>query len=212
MRTNKITGSQMFVAILSFCQALIGAVAGAWEINWGMCVLLLFYLALIFFYISHSWHYKDWNEPKVTDTDQKSRALRFRSNLKVIHVIFLVFLVAIPSVCSAFLVFQSVFPKYADELVMQSFAKHEYKDVLDSKVISFDTPRQFGATSDASFVAIIRSNKGTACPTSLFCKLLLGTLFNPVWEVGWSALLLSVAFLSGIWFAEFIGGLVFRFT
>jgi hypothetical protein len=211
MQTNKITRSRIFIALLSSLQIFIGVAARAWEINQGMCILLLLYLVLVFFYIFHSWRYKGWNEPELTDTEQKKRALRFKSELRTIHSIFFVFLVAIPLVCSLLLLSQAVLPKYADEFVVQSFAKREYKDALDPKVISFDTPREFGAISNVSFVSIIRSNKGTACPTSFFCNLLLGALFIPVWGLAWSALLLFVAFLIAVWFAEFIGGFTFHF-
>ncbi len=182
-----------------------------WSINPGVCILLLIYLCVFVFYIFHPWRCKLWQDPDLSDAEQKKRAYHFKSALTGAHTLFFAFLVLVPIVCSVLLLLQVYLPDYTSEIVVRSFARQEYKSVLDTTAISLVTPDSARTIPNSSFVAYLHSCKGIAYPTSPFLTLLFGSLFEPVWGFAWSCLVWIVVFLIAAWFAEFIGSITFHF-
>jgi len=215
MRFDNTVTIQAIISSCS-CPLFIGAVYKTWRINPSMCIVLFIYVALLICYIFYPWRYKKWGDTHFGKTaaerEPREMALRFKSTLKAVHLAFFILFLAVPIICSFLLLLQVNLPDYTNDLVAQSLAKQEYKEMLNTKAVSLLTVDPNSTTSNLSFVATIQSNKGIAYPTSPFVEILFRTLLNPLWNIALSALLIFIVFIIGAWFTELVGSSLHRFT
>lgn len=179
-----------FATIISF----------AWENNKDMTYPLVANFVLLLIYINTKWQVRKWGQPQ----NEKIMGEQFKSQMKVAHIILEVLLVGVPIICISLVSLQVLLPDYAAQLISESGNKL-------GPGVPLSISGHMKAISD-SCIVVLKTSSTTGYGWREFLVRFLAILFSPFSAFSLSLALITGIGMAGLWFAEIVGGTVYKYV